>query len=98
MSHEIKYVKYKLKYLKLLLSSELEQQGGGLIKFPTKTNQANQVNQASEINVGDKLMIVRFGMWKTQNNLNENSNLSNFHNITGTVESVGDDKIILSVE
>ncbi len=54
MSYEQKYIKYKLKYFKLLLQSKSEQKGGVLeiINWP---------QDYKKINVGDKLKIVSFG-------------------------------------
>ncbi len=54
MSYEQKYIKYKLKYFKLLLESKSEQRGGVLefIYWP---------REAEKIKIGDKLKIVRFG-------------------------------------
>ncbi len=54
MSYEQKYIKYKLKYFKLLLESKSEQKGGveEIINWP---------QDYKKINVGDKLKIVRFG-------------------------------------
>lgn len=87
MSYEVKYVKYKLKYLKLLLSSELEQHGGTVIEWPRQTN---------DIKPGDKVKIVRFGTWKSQGNAGERSNLKEIVDITGKVKSVDENKLELS--
>ncbi len=61
MSYELKYVKYKLKYLKLLLNSKFEQKGGVLeiIEWPKDFN---------KIKKGDILEINDYG---TYNNLNK---------------------------
>ncbi len=54
MSYEQKYIKYKLKYFKLLLESKLEQKGG-VLEFIDWPREAEKIKQ------GDILQIEKFG-------------------------------------
>ena len=85
MSYEQKYIKYKLKYFKLLLESKSEQKGGVLefIYWP---------REAEKIKIGDKLKIVRFGDSDIKARWNYPVLM---HNPIGIVESNNEKRLML---